>query len=272
MDNFIKVTEQASLYNHLEKMTASEILYHINQEDQKVATAVSLALPQIEKLAIAVANSLKTGGRLFYIGAGTSGRLGIVDASECPPTFGIPQGQVIGIIAGGEKAMRQAVEFSEDDKEQGFKDLQAYAVNEKDIVIGLTASGTAPYILGALAECNSKGIATGSICCNPNSPVSSIALYPVEVIVGPEFVSGSTRMKSGTAQKMVLNMISTTAMILLGNVEGNRMVNMQISNEKLLNRGVSMIVEALDINDYEKAKGLLEQYGSVKKVLEETLK
>jgi len=208
------------------------------------------------------------GGRLFYIGAGTSGRLGIVDASECPPTYGVPYGLVIGIIAGGEKAITNAVEFAEDDKEQGWKDLQAYNVSEKDVVIGIAASGTTPYVIGALEKCRESGIITGSISCNANSPVSAAADFPIEVVVGPEFVTGSTRMKSGTAQKLVLNMISTTVMIQLGRVEDNKMVNMQLTNDKLVDRGTKMLMTNANIGDYNKAKELLLKFGSVKKAVD----
>ncbi len=208
------------------------------------------------------------GGRLFYIGAGTSGRLGIVDASECPPTFGVPYGLVIGLIAGGDKAITQAVEFAEDSTEEGWADLEKHFINDKDVVVGLAASGTTPYVIGALEECRKRGIITGSISCNPNSPVSAAADFPVEVVVGPEFVTGSTRMKSGTAQKLVLNMISTSIMIQLGRVEDNKMVNMQLSNVKLVDRGVKMVMDKLAINDYEKAKDLLLKHGSVKKAVD----
>jgi len=208
------------------------------------------------------------GGRLFYIGAGTSGRLGIVDASECPPTFGVPYGLVIGLIAGGEKAITQAVEFAEDSTEESWNDLQKHFVSDKDVVVGLAASGTTPYVISALKRCRKRGIITGSISCNPNSPVSAEADFPVEVVVGPEFVTGSTRMKSGTAQKLVLNMISTSIMIQLGRVEDNKMVNMQLSNVKLVDRGVKMVMDGLKLNDYEKAKDLLLKHGSVKKAVE----
>jgi len=208
------------------------------------------------------------GGRLFYIGAGTSGRLAVVDASECPPTYGVPYGLVVAIIAGGEKAITSAVEFAEDDKEQGWKDLQIFNVCDRDVVIGIAASGTTPYVIGALEECRKKGIVTGSIACNPNSPISAAADYPIEVVVGPEFVTGSTRMKSGTAQKLVLNMISTTVMIQLGRVEDNKMVNMQLTNEKLVDRGTKMVMERTGMKDYNRAKEILLQFGSVKKAVE----
>jgi N-acetylmuramic acid 6-phosphate etherase len=266
--SFEKITEQPSNYRHLEKMTINELLTFINKEDQSVPLAVEKAIPQIEKLVEAISDKMLMGGRLFYIGAGTSGRLGIVDASECPPTYGVPYGLVIGIIAGGEKAITTAVEFAEDDKEQGWKDLQAYNVSDKDVVIGIAASGTTPYVIGALEECRKSGIITGSISCNPDSPVSFAADFPIEVVVGPEFVTGSTRMRSGTAQKLVLNMISTSVMIQLGRVEDNKMVNMQLTNEKLVDRGVKMLMERLKMDDYKKAKELLLKYGSVKKASE----
>ncbi|MEQ1677071.1 MAG: N-acetylmuramic acid 6-phosphate etherase [Chitinophagaceae bacterium] len=262
---FEKITEQSSHYHHLEKMTVHELITTINKEDQTVPAAVEKAIPQIENLAEAAADKMLMGGRLFYIGAGTSGRLGIVDASECPPTYGVPHGLVIGIIAGGEKAITTAVEFAEDDKEQGWKDLQEFNVSDKDVVIGIAASGTTPYVIGALEECRKRGIITGSISCNPDSPVSAAADFPIEVVVGPEFVTGSTRMKSGTAQKLVLNMISTTVMIQLGRVEDNKMVNMQLTNDKLVDRGTKMLMERVKMTDYEKAKELLLKYGSVKK-------
>lgn len=262
---FEKITEQESHYRHLEKMPVAALLVNINKEDSIVPDAVAKAIPQIEKLVEAAADKMLMGGRMFYIGAGTSGRLGIVDASECPPTYGVPYGLVIGIIAGGEKAITTAVEFAEDDKEQGWKDLLEYKVSDKDVVIGIAASGTTPYVIGALEECRKRNIITGSISCNPDSPVSAAADFPIEVVVGPEFVTGSTRMKSGTAQKLVLNMISTSIMIQLGRVENNKMVNMQLTNDKLVDRGTKMLMEKAKITDYEKAKRLLLQYGSVKK-------
>lgn len=265
---FKKITEESSQYHHLEKMSIAELLTNINKEDQVVPAAVQRAIPQIEKLVEAVSDKMLMGGRLFYIGAGTSGRLAVVDASECPPTYGVPYGLVVGIIAGGDKAITTAVEFAEDDKTQGWKDLEAHQVSDRDVVIGIAASGTTPYVISALEECRKRGIITGSISCNPDSPVSAAADYPIEVVVGPEFVTGSTRMKSGTAQKLVLNMISTSAMIQLGRVEDNKMVNMQLTNEKLIDRGVKMLMERMQIGDYEKAKQLLLKYGSVKKATE----
>jgi len=265
---FKKVTEQPSHYRHLEKMSVKEIITNINKEDFVVAEAVKKALPQIEKMITAVSEKIITGGRLFYIGAGTSGRLGILDASECPPTYGVPQGLVIGIIAGGEKAIINAVENAEDDSAQGWEDLLAHHVSDEDIVIGIASSGTTPYVIGALKKCKENNIVTGSIACNPDSPVSAVSDFPVEVIVGPEFVTGSTRMKSGTAQKMVLNMISTTAMIQLGRVEDNKMINMQLTNSKIINRGIHMLMEKTGIKDVDSAKDLLLKYKSVKKAVE----
>jgi N-acetylmuramic acid 6-phosphate etherase len=244
------------------------LLTNINKEDKTVADATEKAIPQIEVLVHVIADKMLAGGRLFYIGAGTSGRLGIVDASECPPTFGVPPGLVIGIIAGGTKAITEAVEFAEDDLEQGWLDLQDYNINEKDVVIGIAASGTTPYVIAALNKCRVNNIVTGSISCNPGSPVSAAADYPIEAVVGPEFVTGSTRMKSGTAQKLILNMISTSVMIQLGRVEDNKMVNMQLTNEKLVDRGVKMLMEKMQTADYELAKNLLLQWGSVKKSLD----
>ena len=268
MEEFLKITERASEYHHLEKMSVLEILSHINEEDQTVPFAVAEAVSQIELLVQAITDKMLMGGRLFYIGAGTSGRLAVVDASECPPTYGVPYGLVVAIIAGGEKAITTAVEFAEDDKEQGWKDLQAYNVCDRDVVVGIAASGTTPYVIGALEECRKKGIITGSVACNPNSPISAAADFPIEVVVGPEFVTGSTRMKSGTAQKLVLNMISTTVMIQLGRVEDNKMVNMQLTNEKLVDRGTKMVMERTGMKDYNRAKEILLQFGSVKKAVE----
>lgn len=270
--SFIKVTEQASQYRHLEKMSVAELLGNMNQEDQTVPLAVAKAIPQIEKLVTAVADKMLAGGRLFYMGAGTSGRLGVVDASECPPTFGVPQGLVVGLIAGGDTAIRKAVEFAEDDRQQGWIDLQAYNITDKDVVVGIAASGTTPYVIGALDECRRHGIVTGSISCNPDTPVSAAADFPVEVVVGPEFVTGSTRLKSGTAQKLVLNMLSTAVMIQLGRVEDNKMVNMQLSNEKLVDRGVKMLMEQLSLTDYQQAQELLLKAGSVKKAVDDFVK
>lgn len=266
--SFQRTTEQPSHYRHLEKMSVQEILSNINQEDKTVPQAVEKALPQIEKLVTVIADKMLAGGRLFYMGAGTSGRLGIVDASECPPTFGVPFGLVIGLIAGGDTAIRRAVEFAEDDKEQGWKDLLAHNITAKDVVVGIAASGSTPYVIGALNKCREEGIVTGSISCNAGSPVSAAADYAIEVVVGPEFVTGSTRMKSGTAQKLVLNMISTAVMIQLGRVEDNKMVNMQLTNDKLVDRGVRMLMGQLQLEDYEQAKELLLKAGSVKQAME----
>ncbi len=259
-------TEKDSIYKDLDKMSVTEILENINREDQTVPQAVKKSIPQIEKLAIAVAEKMKDGGRLFYIGAGTSGRLGVVDASECPPTFGVPFDWVVGIIAGGDGAIRKAVEFAEDNMEQAWKDLEAFDINEKDAVVGIAASGTTPYVIGGLRTANEKGIITGCIVCNSGSPVAAEARFPVEVVVGPEFLSGSTRMKSGTAQKLVLNMLSTTVMIQLGRVKGNKMVDMQLTNNKLFHRGVKMIMKETG-TDQQTATTLLEQLGSVRKAI-----
>jgi N-acetylmuramic acid 6-phosphate etherase len=262
----MKTTEAESKYRHLEKMNVHDLLANINREDKTVPLAVQKVLPQIEKLVKQIVPRMKKGGRLFYIGAGTSGRLGIVDASECPPTFGVPQGLVIGLIAGGDSAIRKAVEFAEDDSEQGWKDLQKFKINTKDAVIGIAASGTTPYVVGAVERASKKNILTGAITCNHDSPLAKAAKYPIEVIVGPEFVTGSTRMKAGTAQKLVLNLISTAVMIKLGRVLGNRMVDMQLTNNKLIRRGTNMLMTALKIDKPEAEKILL-KYGSVRKAL-----
>jgi N-acetylmuramic acid 6-phosphate etherase len=259
-----KITELPSPYRHLEQMSVEEILIHINEEDRTVPMAVAKVIPQITRLVSAIADKMLAGGRLFYTGAGTSGRLGIVDASECPPTFGVPHDLVIGIMAGGDQAIRKAVEFAEDSREQGWKDLEAFQIDRKDVVIGIAASGTTPYVIGALNACRAHGITTGCITCNPGAPVTEEADYPIEVAVGPEFLTGSTRMKSGTAQKLVLNMISTTVMIQLGRVEDNKMVHMLLSNEKLVKRGTQMVMEKTGIKDYDEAKTLLLAAGSVK--------
>lgn len=268
MIDFIRITEEPGKYHDLEKMSVLEVLTNMNQEDQLVPAAVARAIPQIEKLVAAITDKMLAGGRLFYIGAGTSGRLGILDASEIPPTYGMPYGLVIGLIAGGDIAIQKAVENAEDSMDQGWRDLEKYFISDKDVVIGIAASGTTPYVIGALHECRKRDIVTGSISCNPDSPLSQEADYPIEVIVGPEFVTGSTRMKSGTAQKLVLNMISTAVMIQIGRVEDNKMVNMQLSNEKIIDRGTKMVMEKLSINDYEKAKDLLLKHGSVKKAIQ----
>lgn len=265
-----KITEQNSKYRHLEKATVQELLHNINKEDKTVPHSVEEVIPAIEKLVNAVTDKMLSGGRLFYIGAGTSGRLGVVDASECPPTFGVPYGMVVPIIAGGKRAITSAVEFAEDSLTQGWLDLKKHKVSSKDIVIGIAASGSTPYVVGALSECRERGITTGSISCNPNSAISKHSDFAIEVIVGPEFITGSTRMKSGTAQKLVLNMISTTVMIQLGLVEDNKMVNMQLTNEKLVDRGIRIIMENKKMKDYQVAKELLLKYGSVKKAIEST--
>lgn len=264
---FIRITEQPSGYRHLDKMSIRELLVNINKEDSRVPQAVQQAIPMIEKLVEAIVDNMLAGGRLFYTGAGTSGRLGIVDASECPPTFGVEHGLVVGIIAGGDSAIRKAVEHAEDDPEQCWKDLLEYNITNGDVVVGIAASGNTPYVIGGLQRCNSAGITTGCITCNTGSPLAAVAQFPVEVSVGPEFVTGSTRMKSGTAQKLVLNMITTSVMIQLGRVEDNRMVNMQLTNNKLIDRGTRMVMEQLKLADYEKARELLLRAGSVKKAV-----
>lgn len=264
--SFTKTTEQASHYQHLEQMPVSDLLRHINNEDKTVPLAVEKALPQIEALVQEIVAKMKMGGRLFYIGAGTSGRLGIVDASECPPTFGVPFDLVIGIIAGGDAAIRKAVENAEDNPNQAWIDLNAYTLTPNDVVIGIAASGTTPYVIGGLQACNEQGIATGCITCNAGSPLALTAKYPIEVVVGPEFVTGSSRMKAGTAQKLVLNMLSTATMIQLGKVKGNKMVDMQLSNAKLVDRGTKMIMDETNVN-YETAEQLLLTHGSVRKAV-----
>lgn len=262
-----RITESESHYQSLEQMGVRELLENINREDQTVPLAVAKAIPAIEALVNVIVEKMQQGGRLFYLGAGTSGRLGIVDASECPPTYGVPHGLVIGLIAGGDAAIRKAVEFAEDSREQGWNDLQEHAIGKEDVVIGIAASGSTPYVVGALEKCNAEGIVTGCITCNPGSPVAQTAKFPVVAVVGPEFVTGSTRMKSGTAQKLVLNMLSTTVMIRLGRVRGNRMVDMQLSNNKLIDRGTKMVMEATGYS-YEKANELLKKFGSVRKAIE----
>ena len=261
------ITESSSHFDNLEQMSVAELLQGINQEDKSVPLAVEKALPQIEKLVTNIVPKMQRGGRLFYIGAGTSGRLGVVDASECPPTFGVSFDKVIGLIAGGDGAIRKAVEFAEDDTEQAWKDLEAYGISEKDFVIGIAASGRTPYVIYGLLACREKGILTGCITCNPNSELANSCDFPVEVVTGPEFVTGSTRMKAGTAQKLVLNMVSTSVMIQLGLVKGNKMVDMQLSNHKLVNRGVKMLMDELKIGE-EEASALLQQHGNVRKALQ----
>ena len=264
---FIKITEQPSLYDDLDKKSVKEILEDINTEDHKVADAVQKAIPQIEKLVTLIIPRVKKGGRIFYMGAGTSGRLGVLDASEIPPTFGMPPTVVIGLIAGGDTALRNPVENAEDDMSRGWEELLQHHINSEDTVIGIAASGTTPYVIGAMHTAREHGILTGCITSNPNSPMAAEADVPIEVIVGPEYVTGSSRMKSGTAQKMILNMISTAIMIELGRVQGNKMVNMQLSNQKLIDRGTRMIIEELHL-DYEKAEALLLLHGSVKSAIE----
>jgi N-acetylmuramic acid 6-phosphate etherase len=261
------ITESPSRYSDLELKSVKELLFSINKEDQTVPVMVKKVIPMLNRLVPKIIDKMKNGGRLFYIGAGTSGRLGIVDASECPPTFGIPHGKVIGMMAGGDKAIRRAVEFAEDDPEQGWKDLLKYKVTIADVVIGIAASGRTPYVVGAVKRAREHGIITGCITCNYNTDLAKASEYPIEAIVGPEFVTGSTRMKAGTAQKLVLNMISTTVMIKLGRVKGNKMVDMQLANNKLINRGQRMIMEELNVTR-QRASVLLKRYGSVRKVFE----
>ncbi|HTE27253.1 N-acetylmuramic acid 6-phosphate etherase [Flavitalea sp.] len=265
--SFEKITESVSHYRYLERMSVNEILTNINNEDKSIAYSVEKVIPQVEKLVNVVSEKLLNGGRLFYIGAGTSGRLGVLDASECPPTYGVPEYMVTGIMAGGDGALRNGVEDAEDDEYQGWKDLEKNAVSDNDVVIGIAASGSTPYVAGALRIARENNIVTGCIVCNPGSEVAKHTDYPIEVTVGPEFVTGSTRMKSGTAQKLILNMISTAVMIRLGRVEDNRMVNMQISNDKLLDRGVKMLMEKWGLSDYAVAKDILLKYGNIPSAL-----
>lgn len=248
-------------------MSVQELLVNINKEDKTVPLAIEKAIPQIEAIVNVIVEKMRGGGRLFYIGAGTSGRLGVVDASEIPPTYGLPHGKVIGLIAGGDKAIRKAVEYAEDDAQQAWKDLEEHLINQQDVLIGIAASGRTPYVIGGLKEARANGVVTGCVVCNANTEVAKQADYPVEVVVGPEFVTGSTRMKSGTAQKLVLNMISTTVMIKLGHVKGNKMVDMQLTNNKLVDRGTRMIMDELQIPQAE-AEKLLKQHGSVRKAVD----
>ena len=264
---FQKITESSSLYSDLDRMPVRELLEGINREDRKVAEAVGREIPKIERLVERLVERMRRGGRLFYIGAGTSGRLGVLDASEIPPTYGMPNTLVIGLIAGGDRALRNPVESAEDDELKGWNELLAYGINELDTLVGIAASGTTPYVIGALREARKRGVLTASIACNPDSPVAHEAEIAIEPVVGPEFVTGSTRMKSGTAQKMVLNMISTTAMIQLGRVKGNRMVNMQLTNQKLVDRGTRMIMEELGLGADE-ARHLLLLHGSVREAID----
>ncbi|MDQ3534869.1 MAG: N-acetylmuramic acid 6-phosphate etherase [Bacteroidota bacterium] len=263
----MKITESASNFDNLEKMPVRELLESINKEDHTVPEAVAKVIPQLEKLVEGISERMQQGGRLFYIGAGTSGRLGILDASECPPTFGVSHNMVIGIIAGGDTAIRKSVEHAEDDPEQAWIDLQKYDINEKDTVVGIAASGTTPYVIGGVKKAKAAGNLTASITCNPNAPLSKEVDIPIEVVVGPEFVTGSTRMKSGTAQKLTLNMISTAVMIRLGRVKGNKMVDMQLSNNKLVDRGTRMVMDELSIEKKE-AERLLRLHGSVRNAIE----
>lgn len=265
--DFIKTTEQESTHQDLEKMSINEVLVHINKEDQTVPVAVERAIPQIHALVSQIAEKLKNGGRLFYIGAGTSGRLGILDASECPPTYGVPEELVTGLIAGGDRAIRKAVENAEDDREQAWRDLSEYRISSQDVVVGIAASGTTPYVIGGLEACNKNGIITGCITCNEGSPLSRVAAYPIVAVVGPEFVTGSSRMKAGTAQKLILNMISTTTMIQLGRVKGNKMVDMQLSNDKLVDRGIRMLMDELDISRAA-ATELLQKHRNVRNAIQ----
>ncbi|BDD11363.1 N-acetylmuramic acid 6-phosphate etherase [Fulvitalea axinellae] len=263
----MSTTEADSLYDGLEKMSTEAILEGINNEDRKVAVAVGKSIPSISLLVDKITERMSAGGRLFYIGAGTSGRLGVVDASECPPTFGVPHELVVGVIAGGDGAIRKAVEFAEDDEEQAWRDLEAQGISEKDCLVGIAASGRTPYVLGGLRMARQKGLLTGCVVCNEGSVVAKACEYPVEVVVGPEFVTGSTRMKAGTAQKMTLNMLTTSVMIKLGKVRGNKMVDMQLSNHKLVDRAVKMVMAEASVNESE-AKRLLDKYGSVRSAVD----
>lgn len=265
---FVKITEQPSLYDNLDDKSVHEILVDINNEDKKVAYAVEKAIPAIESLVSQIVPRMKKGGRIFYIGAGTSGRLGVLDASEIPPTFGMPPTYVIGLIAGGDHALRNPVEGAEDNVTAGWEDLEAHGANELDTVIGIAASGTTPYVVGGLREARKRGLLTASISSNPDSPIAQEAEIAIEMIVGPEYVSGSSRMKSGTGQKMICNMITTATMIKMGRVKGNKMVNMQLSNAKLVDRGTRMIVDELGL-EYDEAQRLLLLHGSVKKAVDE---
>ncbi len=260
-------TESSSKYDNLEKMPIEDLLNGMNKEDKIVPYAVEKAIPAIGQLVPLIAQRLLDGGRLFYIGAGTSGRLGILDASECPPTFGVSFDLVIGLIAGGDQAIRKAVEFAEDDKNQAWEELKKFNVSKSDVVIGIAASGTTPYVIGGMEKCLENEVLTAGISCNENSPLSQLVDHPIEAIVGPEFITGSTRMKAGTAQKLILNMISTAVMVKLGRVKGNKMVDMQLSNNKLVKRGIQMLMDELQIS-YEEARKLLEQHGSVRNVID----
>ncbi len=260
-------TESSSHYENLEHMSVHDLLANINKEDKSVPFTIEKVIPKIELLVNAITDKMQAGGRLFYIGAGTSGRLGVVDASEIPPTYGVPHGRVIGLIAGGDTAIRKAVENAEDDAMQGWKDLEDQLINQQDVLVGIAASGRTPYVIGALKTARENGIITGCVVCNSETEIAKHADFPIEVVVGPEFVTGSTRMKAGTAQKLVLNMISTAVMIKLGKVKGNKMVDMQLTNNKLVDRGVKMIMEATGVS-YAEAEQLLSQHGSVRKAVE----
>ena len=266
----VSITESPSRFQHLDQMSVHEILTGINREDAKVREAVKKVIPQIEALIEQILKRMPSGGRVFYLGAGTSGRLGVLDASEIPPTFGVPQGIIIGLIAGGDTALRTAVEAAEDNPDKAWEELQAFQINALDTVIGIAASGTTPYVVGGVQKAQENGLLTGCITCNPDSPLAQVAEYPIEAVVGPEFVTGSTRLKAGTAQKLILNMLSTTLMIKMGRVKGNKMVNMQLTNKKLIERGTRMIVEELHIPK-EKAREMLLKYGSVKKAIDASL-
>ena len=267
MTQYKKITESPSHYDHLEQLDTQTLLQYMNQEDQKVPLAVAKVIPQITKLVDLLEERFYKGGRLFYIGAGTSGRLGILDASEIPPTYGMPHELVIGLIAGGDGAIRKAVEFAEDDRKQAWKDLKAHDINSLDTLVGIAASGTTPYVLGGIETARKNGLLTAGITNNPGSPLAQLAEIPIEIVVGPEFVTGSTRMKSGTSQKLALNMITTALMIRIGRVKGNKMVNMQLSNNKLVDRGTRYLMEGLQL-DYEQAQEVLKKYGSVRKALD----
>ena len=264
----MKVTEQSSNYANLDKMSTRELLENMNREDRHVPEVVAECIPQIEKLVDGIVERMRRNGRVFYMGAGTSGRLGILDASEIPPTYGAPYDLFIGLMAGGDSAIRRAAEGAEDNKEQGWKDIEPYRPTKDDIVIGIAASGTTPYVIGAIEEARKRGLLTGCITCNPGAPVAAAAEIPIVAVVGPEFVTGSTRMKSGTAQKLILNMISTSTMIRLGHVKGNKMVDMQLTNKKLVDRGTKMIMDETGIEDYGEAKAMLLKYGSVRNAVD----
>jgi len=264
---FTRATEQDSNYNNLQDMSIETLLININAEDKTVPHAIEKVIPAIAKLTAEIVAKMKLGGRLFYMGAGTSGRLGVVDASECPPTFGVDHGLVVGLIAGGDVAIRKAVEFAEDSKNEGWEDLQRHSISRKDVVIGIAASGTTPYVIAALEMCNENGIATGCISCNAESPLAKTAKFPIEAVVGAEFITGSTRMKAGTAQKLILNMISTSVMIQLGHVQGNKMVDMQLSNDKLVDRGANMVMKQTSLS-YEQSRELLLEKGSVRNAVD----